>query len=107
MRKTAEDLRALADGLDNHNSTAETLAAQFLDWRTDFGEIPFGRRVLFWVPPYGPTTGHVDYDGRHLHSVLNKEAEPTFWAHIPSPEAKPEREALADFRDPQGQIVGM
>lgn len=44
-----------------------------------------GIRLLLWVPPYGPTTGHYDHGGWHLHSILNKEAEPTHFATIEPP----------------------
>jgi hypothetical protein len=52
-----------------------------------------GRRVLLFVPPYGPSTGHYRDDHNwgesasswFAHSVLNKEAEPTHWQPLPSP----------------------
>lgn len=53
-----------------------------------------GTRVLLWVPPYGPSTGH--YEPARVNwgpnaslwiaaSVLNKEAHPTHWMPLPSP----------------------
>ncbi len=42
-------------------------------------------RVLLWVPPYGPSTGHYDDDKWHCHSVLNKDAVPTHWKRIDPP----------------------
>lgn len=53
-----------------------------------------GTRVLLFVPPYGPSTGH--YEPARVnwgpnaslwvsHSVLNKEAAPTHWMPLPTP----------------------
>ena len=55
-------------------------------WRTDFENCPEGVRVLLWVPPYGPSTGHISRDGKWvIHSVLNSEAKPTHWQHVHAP----------------------
>lgn len=53
-----------------------------------------GTRVLLFVPPYGPSTGH--YEPARVnwgpnaslwvsHSILNKEAAPTHWMPLPTP----------------------
>ena len=46
-----------------------------------------GARVLLWVPPYGPSTGHFDVHASapmwRCHSVLNREAQPTHWMPLP------------------------
>lgn len=57
-----------------------------INWKPikDATELMDGSRVLLWVPPYGPSTGH--YDERwHCHSVLNRDAVPTHYAAINSP----------------------
>ncbi|PCI04589.1 MAG: hypothetical protein COB78_09865 [Hyphomicrobiales bacterium] len=53
----------------------------------EFSNDHYDKRMLFLVPPYGATTGHLcSYtDKWELHSVLNKEAVPTHFSHILSP----------------------
>lgn len=46
-----------------------------------------GVRVLAWVPPYGPSTAHLENGRWHCHSVLNKDAVPTHWKHARAPDA--------------------
>ena len=43
-----------------------------------------GTRVLLFVAPYGPSTGHYDR-GWCYHSVLNKAAHPTHWMSLRPP----------------------
>lgn len=53
-----------------------------------------GTRVLLIVPPHGVSTGHFDMARSNwgpdaslwiAHSVLNKEAHPTYWMPLPLP----------------------
>ena len=64
-----------------------------LEWQPIETAPKDGTRVLLFVPPYGPSTGH--YKDRsnwgpsasnwYAHAALNKEAEPTHWMPLPEP----------------------
>ena len=63
-----------------------------MTWNNDMDAAPKdGQRLLLWVPPYGPITGHFDlgptceYGVWRCHSILNKEAQPTHWMFLPPP----------------------
>jgi hypothetical protein len=44
-------------------------------------------RLLLFVPPYGPSTGHWARDAEEwrCHSILNRAAKPTHWTPLPPP----------------------
>ena len=46
-----------------------------------------GSRLLLFVPPYGPSTGHFCATSQrwYCHSVLNKDADSTHWMPLPEP----------------------
>ena len=66
-------------------------------------------RVLLYVPPYGVSCGHFDCVWENgverwiMHSVLNKEAQPTHWVPLPAAPGQPEqpsaKEALQAISD--------
>ena len=64
------------------------------EWRTMESAPKDGTRVLLFVPPYGPSTGHYAPARTNwgpkaslwvAHSVLNKVAAPTHWMPLPQP----------------------
>ena len=64
------------------------------DWRPIEEAPKDGTRVLLFVPPYGPSTGHYEPARANwgpnaslwiCHSVLNKEASPTRFRPLPTP----------------------
>lgn len=85
-------------GLDSYSRTVLANAAEEIKrlrgqgWQPIETAEPKGRhlgvRFLLFVPPYGATTGHFDQSW-NLHSILNKEAQPTHWQPLPQP---PEQE---------------
>lgn len=70
---------------------AQALEAQ--EWRDIESAPKDGTRVLLFVPPYGPSTGHFEDSSLSvphwiMHSVLNKEANPTHWKPLTPPETE-------------------
>jgi hypothetical protein len=42
-----------------------------------------GTRALVFVPRYGAMSGHFSENKWHCHSAINRDAQPTYWMHLP------------------------
>lgn len=80
--------------LESGRAADALLALTTGGWRSIDSAPRDGSRVLLFVPPYGPSTGHYEPSRSNwgpnaslwvAHSVLNKEAGPTHWMPLPEP----------------------